>query len=82
MTIEELLILLTETIENMPDNGAALTAIQELLANIYGIFNHLALETPFEEYTVIEALLFLIFLTLFISICWRILRSGFRWLIL
>ena len=41
---------------------------------------HPALTTPFADYTVTEALLLLILLTLFVSACANLLRGAFTWL--
>ena len=41
---------------------------------------HPALTTPFEDYTVTEALLLLILLAVFLSACAKLLRGAFTWL--
>lgn len=42
--------------------------------------DHPALTTPFEDYTVSEALLLFLLLAAFVSACARMLRGGFSWL--
>ena len=60
-------------VQGMEDAALSLEALQDTAI-------HPALTTPFEEYTVTEALLLLILLALFVSACARLLRGGFTWL--
>ena len=50
------------------------------LETIQGTVDHPALTTPFEDYTVTEALLLLLFLAAFIAACVKMLKGGFAWL--
>lgn len=54
--------------------------IEEHTGAVVQILDHPALTTPFEEYTVTEALLLLLLVYLFITSCFRMLRGGFSWL--
>ena len=54
--------------------------IQLDVASIAQTLDHPALTTPFEDYTVTEALLLLLLLSVFISACARMLRGGLSWL--
>lgn len=56
------------------------TTLETIETDLQTLFHHPALETPFEEYTVTEALLLLIFLSLVVKGCLGIVRRGFRWL--
>lgn len=54
--------------------------IQLDVMSIVQTLDHPALTTSFEDYTVTEALLLLLLLSVFISACARMLRGGFSWL--
>lgn len=54
--------------------------IQLDVMRIAEALDHPALTTPFADYTVTEALLLLLLLSVFISACARILRGGLSWL--
>ena len=55
-------------------------AIENYTETMAQTLDHPALTTPFEDYTVTEALLLLLLLSVFISACARMLRGGFSWL--
>ena len=54
--------------------------IQLDVMTIAQTLDHSALTTSFADYTVTEALLLLLLLSVFISACARMLRGGFSWL--
>lgn len=54
--------------------------IQLDVASIAQTVDHPALTTPFEDYTVTEALLLFLLLAAFMSACARMLRGGLKWL--
>ena len=55
-------------------------AIEGYTETMAQTLDHPALTTPFEDYTVTEALLLFLLLSVFISACARMLRGGFSWL--
>ena len=59
---------------------ASLDKIGEQLNTVVRTVDHPVLTTPFEEYTVSEALMLLLLLCAFVSACARMLRGGFSWL--
>lgn len=60
-------------VQNMEGAAQSLEALQETAL-------HPALTTPFEDYTVTEALLLLILPAAFVSACAKLLRGAFTWL--
>lgn len=50
------------------------------LEALQGVEDHPMMETPFEDYTVTEGLLLLLLLSVFVSICAKLLKGGFAWL--
>ena len=54
--------------------------IQLDVMRVAAAVDHPALTTPFEDYTVSEALLLLLLLFAFVSACARMLRGGLSWL--
>jgi len=52
----------------------------EHLETIQGTADHPMLTTPFEEYTVTEGLLLLLFLSVVAAACVKLLKGGFAWL--
>ena len=60
-------------VQDMEGAAQSLEALQETAL-------HPALTTPFEDYTVTEALLLLILLAVFLSACAKLLRGAFTWL--
>jgi len=50
------------------------------LETIQGTAEHPMLTTPFEEYTVTEGLLLLLFLSVVVAACVKLLKGGFAWL--
>ena len=59
-------------VRGMEGAAESLEALQDTI--------HPALTTPFSEYTVTEALLLLLFLAVFLSACYKLLRGAFVWL--
>lgn len=54
--------------------------IEKDVKTVTQTLDHPALTTPFEDYTVTEALLLLLLLSVFVSACARMLRGGLSWL--
>jgi len=50
------------------------------LETIQGTAEHPMLTTPFEDYTVTEGLLLLLFLSVVVAACVKMLKGGFSWL--
>ena len=57
-----------------------LSESEDQLSALVGILDHPALTTPFEDYTVTEALLLFLLLAVFVLACARMLRGVFSWL--
>lgn len=53
----------------------------EHVESIEHVVNHPALTTPFQEYTVTEALLLLLLLFFFLKACMNMIRRAFSWLL-
>lgn len=53
----------------------------ENVESIEHVVNHPALTTPFQEYTVTEALLLLLLLFFFLKACMDMIRRAFSWLL-
>ena len=67
---------LPEDVDFQPDSEA-----KEIYLEIVAqTLDHPALTTSFSDYTVTEALLLFLMLSVFISACARMLRGGFLWL--
>ena len=54
--------------------------VLEQLEAVRQTADHPALTTPFEDYTVTEGLLLLLFLSVFVAACVKMLKGGFAWL--
>ena len=54
--------------------------IEEYTGTVVQILDHPAFTTPFEDYTVTEALLLFLLLSVFLTTCARMLRGGLSWL--
>lgn len=63
-----------------PVEVAGMDAVLKYLEGIRQTEEHPALTTPFEAYTVTEGLLLLLFLSVFVMACLRMLKGGFKWL--
>ena len=63
-----------------PVEVAGMDAVLKYLEVIRQTEEHPALTTPFEAYTVTEGLLLLLFLSVFVMACLRMLKGGFKWL--
>lgn len=48
--------------------------------DVLGCVNHPAMVTPFENYTVVEAVLTLLLVVEVVKICWKMIKGGFSWL--
>lgn len=55
-------------------------AVLDRLETLQLTVEHPALTTPFEDYTVTEGLLLLLFLSVFVMACVKLLKGGFAWL--
>ncbi len=72
-----------EVLENPagePVQAVGMDTALKYLETIQQTIDHPALTTPFEDYTVTEALLLLLFLAAFIAACLKMLKGGFSWL--
>ena len=57
------------------------SSVAQLLTEIkQEVARHPAMTTPFEDYTVVEGLLLLLFLSVFCSWLLRLVKGGFSWL--
>lgn len=56
------------------------TTLESIGTELHDYLHRPALDTPFEEYTVSEALLLLILLTLVVRSCINMIKGGFSWL--
>ena len=75
--------LLEDVIDTLGGLGKIEEHTQELQLDVMTItqtLDHPALTTPFEDYTVTEALLLFLLLSVFITTCTRMLRGGLSWL--
>lgn len=70
----------TVTFDGGPIEVIGMDTVLKRLETIQGAVDHPAMTTPFEEYTVTEALLLLLFLSAFIAACVKMLKGGFAWL--
>ena len=57
-----------------------LSESEDQLSALVEMLDHPALTTPFEDYTVTEALMLFLLLAVFVSACARMLRGVFSWL--
>ena len=62
------------------DAGSSADVVQLLTEIKQEVARHPAMTTPFEDYTVVEGLLLLLFLSVFCSWLLRLLKGGFAWL--
>ena len=73
-----------EEVEETPPEPLEVAGTEETLQILQEIRQevtaHPMLTTPFEDYTVTEGLLLLLFLAVFLSWCGKMIRSGFSWL--
>ncbi len=60
---------------------AGVDQIAEVLQSMEQIENHPVMTTSFQDYTVTEGLLLLLLLLAVISVCVKILKGGFSWLL-
>lgn len=70
--------------EPVTSSAMEIVGMDQLLENVEMIqltVDHSALETPFEEYTVMEGLLLLLFVLVIISWCVKMIKGGFSWLL-
>lgn len=63
-----------------PIEVVGMDTVLKRLETIQGTVDHPALTTPFEDYTVTEGLLLLLFLSVFVLACVKLLKGGFAWL--
>lgn len=64
----------------LPIEVVGMDKVLQRLETIQGVTDHPALITPFEDYTVTEGLLLLLFLSVFVLACIKMLKGGFSWL--
>lgn len=70
-----------EPVEQLP---MEIVGMDELLAHVETLqltVDHPALDTPFDEYTVMEGLLLLFLVLIVLSWCVKMLKGGFSWLL-
>lgn len=67
-------------IEDGPIEVVGMDMVLKRLETIQQTEDHPALTTPFEDYTVTEGLLLLLFLSVFVMACVKLLKGGFAWL--
>lgn len=73
-----------EPAESVTSSALEIVGMDQLLENVEMIqltVDHPALKTPFEEYTVMEGLLLLLFVLVIISWCVKMIKGGFSWLL-
>lgn len=68
---------------NMDTSGieSRLDTITEILTEMHDTTVHRAMETPIEEYTVVEGLLLMLLVCIVVSWVAKIIRRGFAWLL-
>ncbi len=82
-----------ETTDSSPESGlpaaqvdggpievVGMDKVLKHLETIQGAVDHPMLTTPFEDYTVTEGLLLLLFLSVVVAACVKMLKGGFAWL--
>lgn len=63
-----------------PIEVIGMETVLKRLETLQGVADHPMMETPFEDYTVTEGLLLLLLLSVFLSVCAKLLKGGFVWL--
>ena len=63
-----------------PIEVIGMDTVLKRLETIQGVADHPMMETPFDDYTVTEGLLLLLLLSVFLSVCAKLLKGGFAWL--
>lgn len=63
-----------------PIEVVGMETVLKRLETLQGVADHPMMETPFEDYTVTEGLLLLLLLSVFLSVCAKLLKGGFAWL--
>ncbi len=67
-------------VDGGPIEVVGMDKVLKHLETIQGAVDHPMLTTPFEDYTVIEGLLLLLFLSVVVAACVKMLKGGFAWL--
>lgn len=63
-----------------PIEVVGMETVLKRLETLQGVADHPMMEPPFEDYTVTEGLLLLLLLSVFLSVCAKLLKGGFAWL--
>ena len=63
-----------------PIEVIGMDTVLKRLEILQGVEDHPMLTTPFDDYTVTEGLLLLLLLSVFLSVCAKLLKGGFAWL--
>ncbi len=63
-----------------PVEVIGMDTVLKRLETLQGVADHPMMETPFDDYTVTEGLLLLLLLSVFLSVCVKLLKGGFAWL--
>lgn len=63
-----------------PIEAIGMETVLKRLETLQCVADHPMMETPFEDYTVTEGLLLLLLLSVFLSVCAKLLKGGFAWL--
>lgn len=63
-----------------PIEVVGMETVLKRLETLQGVADHPMLTTPFDDYTVTEGLLLLLLLSVFLSVCAKLLKGGFAWL--
>jgi len=67
-------------VDGGPIEIVGMDTVLKRLETIQGTVDHSMMETSFEDYTVTEGLLLLLFLSVIVAACVKMLRGGFAWL--
>jgi len=67
-------------VDGGPIEIVGMDTVIKRLETIQGTVEHPMLTTPFEDYTVTEGLLLLLFLSVVAAACVKLLKGGFAWL--
>lgn len=78
--VGQVLEILDSDSDGASDVGSVVSEIRTELQDVAAVVVHPALSTPFESYSVLEALLLLLILWKFLQACVGMLGSGFSWL--
>ena len=80
ITVAELLKELIDTVSDLGEIEEHTRAIEDSMETVVQTLDHPAFTTPFEDYTVTEALLLLLLFYLFMNSLFRMWKGAFSWL--